>query len=145
MSDGENGVNSQGQKGSQDAQLTSQNEVAGAVSIKLPQFMESSVMGWFTIAEAQFKLRHITDTATKFYHILSFLPPEVVVKLRPDTLQSNKYENLKEEVVGLYEKSKPEILEKLMSKTVLIGRPSIFLNELIPLVLIMSLTKITRN
>ena len=112
---------------------STEKEFVGAVTVKLPAFMESASIGWFTIAEAQFKLRHIVESATKFYHVLSFLPPEVVMKIRPDTLQSNSYENLKQEVVDLYEKSKPELFEKLISKTVLTGRPSLFLNELITL------------
>lgn len=43
------------------------------------------------------------------------------------------YGKLKEVVVTLHEKSKPEILDELMSFSTLTGRPSVYLNELISL------------
>ena len=41
------------------------------VTIKMPDFMESAVMGWFKILEAQFTLKGVTTSATKFLHVLA--------------------------------------------------------------------------
>ena len=48
------------------------------VTIKMPEFMESSVKGWFQILEAQFTLKGVTVSATKFLHVLATLPANIV-------------------------------------------------------------------
>ena len=48
------------------------------INIKTPEFMETAVNGWFSILEAQFHLRNITASTTKFYTVISSLPAEVV-------------------------------------------------------------------
>ena len=100
------------------------------VSIKPPPFMETAVDGWFSIFDAQFFLQKITSSQTKFYHVLAALPPDTISRLSPSTLQSKNFEELKNAVVELYEKTKPELFEKLISTTTMTGRPSLFLSEL---------------
>ena len=39
------------------------------VSIKTPVFSETAIRGWFPIMEAQFTLKGITATQTKFYSV----------------------------------------------------------------------------
>ena len=39
------------------------------INIKTPEFMETAVNGWFSILEAQFHLRNITASTTKFYTV----------------------------------------------------------------------------
>ena len=51
------------------------------INIKTPEFMETTVNGWFSILEAQFHLRNITASTTKFYTVISSLPTEVVAKI----------------------------------------------------------------
>ncbi|KAK4291063.1 hypothetical protein Pmani_036082 [Petrolisthes manimaculis] len=101
------------------------------VSIKPPPFMESSVEGWFTIMEAQFHLQRITSEITKFFHVLSALPPNVVGQLSSDTLNSRTFKTLKPEVIQLFERTKPELFEQLISTATMTGRPSAYLNELL--------------
>lgn len=100
------------------------------VSIKAPAFMETAANGWFSIMEAQFHLCKVTVDQTKYYHVISALPPEIVAKL-PSSIHENKqYEELKNAVINSYESTKPELFEKLISKTTMSGRPSVYLQEL---------------
>lgn len=100
------------------------------VTIKAPDFMENAVHGWFSILEAQFVLRKVTAADTKFFNAISHLPAKVVQNLPTTVCESHDYDTLKNAVISSYEKSKPEILEKLMSSTTLSGRPSLYLQQL---------------
>lgn len=107
-----------------------QNESANAAIIHMPSFMETAATGWFAIIEAQFKLRSITTSSTKFYHVLSSLPPELVARLPAPILTEAKYEELKEAVINIHEKTKPELFARLINDTKMSGRPSYYLQEL---------------
>ena len=109
------------------------DESINHVSIKPPMFMEDNVQAWFSIMEAQFSIAKITVKETKFYHVLASLPPNIVTPITQSTLDSKDYDVLKGAVLSTYEKSKPELLDKLMSSTIMTGRPSIYLNELLSL------------
>ena len=100
------------------------------VTVKPPAFMETAVLGWFAVMDAQFKLARISASDTKFYHVLSALPPETIAHIPQSTLESQDFDELKQTVVDMYERTKPELFERLISKTHLTGRPSIFLSEL---------------
>lgn len=113
-----------------DATLPATNQTINYVNIKLPAFMEAAVIGWFHIAEAQFILRNVTVSSTKFYHVISVLPPDVISRLPADLLSGSDYNTLKAAVIDLFEKSKPEIFDKLISGTAMTGRPSLYLNDL---------------
>ena len=103
---------------------------ANSVSIKMPQFMETAASGWFQILEAQFHLKNIRSEETKYFHVIAALPPDLIAKL-PHTLLENKaFKELKEAVISLHEKTKPELFSKLISKTTMSGRPSFYLQEL---------------
>lgn len=102
----------------------------GHVSIKTPDFMETAVNGWFSIIEAQFHLKSVSVSATKFYHVISALPAEVVARLPVSIFEQKNYDCLKEAVVTMYEGSKPEMLDKLMNFNNITGRPSVFLQEM---------------
>ena len=106
------------------------HDSAQAVSIKAPPFMENAVPSWFVIIEAQFKVRRISEESTKFYHALSALPPNVVASLPLDSINNEKYSQLKDEVVAHFENSKPELFNKLITSTQVAGRPSQYLREL---------------
>lgn len=100
------------------------------VSIKPPPFMENAVEGWFTIMEAQFHLQGITAETTRFFHVLAALPPNIVGQIPPSCLQQQNFSCLKSEVLQLFERSKPELFEALISTTNMTGKPSLFLYEL---------------
>lgn len=103
------------------------------LSIKPPAFMETSVNGWFTIMEAQFHLKHVTSPQTKFYHVISSLPAEVVARVPPSVLAAKDYTELKDTIEASYERTKPEMLDKLISSTPMCGRPSSYLQDMITL------------
>ena len=116
--------------GEEEEQQQDEKPFIHAVSIKPGIFKESAVTGWFLTLEAQFNLNKITNTTTKFYHVLAAVPPELATNLPQDIATSQDYDRLKETIIEIYEQTKPELFEKLISKTTLSGRPSIFLQEL---------------
>ena len=106
-------------------------ELTQQVNIKAPEFMETAVNGWFTILEAQFHLRNVTASKTKLYAVISSLPAEEVGKIPNTTLASQDYEEIKQTPIEAHERTKPELLEKLMSATTITGRPSAYLHEML--------------
>lgn len=100
------------------------------MSIKPPVFTETSAVGWFFIMESQFRLKGITVESTKFFHVITALPADLVSNLPADILEGNNFTNLKKAVIDIYEKTKPELFDKLISSTTMSGRPSIYLQEL---------------
>lgn len=105
-------------------------QIAQAITIKPPVFSETSPASWFRILEAQFHIRNITVSATKFFHALSALPTEVLDSVSTATFEGENYENLKVQILSFYEKTKPELFHKLISGTAMTGRPSAYLREL---------------
>lgn len=105
-------------------------QIIHAVSIKPGIFKETAVTGWFLTLEAQFSLNKITSESTRFFHVLAALPPELATNLPEDVAASQNYTQLKKTVIDIYEQTKPEMFDKLINKTTLSGRPSIFLQEL---------------
>ena len=99
------------------------------INIKTPEFMETAVNGWFSILETQFHLRNIPASTTKFYTVISSLPAEVVAKIPITILESKKYEEIKQSLIEAHERTKPELLDKLMSTTTITGRPSTYLQR----------------
>lgn len=101
-----------------------------AVSIKAPEFTESSASGWFCILEAQFALGRVVNSSTKFFHALSSLPASIITRMSPETLQNQDYDELKAHVLAQVEASKPELFEQLVKSYTLTGRPSAYLAQL---------------
>jgi len=55
-----------------------------AVSLKLPTFLASRPDVWFQQTEAQFALRNITDSTTKYFYLLTSLDPVVAERMAGD-------------------------------------------------------------
>lgn len=106
------------------------NEYANRVTVKAPKFTENSPVNWFRILESQFFLGGIVTSQTKFYHSLSHLPPDVLDNVSEEVIASEKYEDLREAIISFYTKTKAELFEKLISKSVMTGRPSAYLRNL---------------
>ena len=102
------------------------------LSVKAPTFMETSAAGWFQIMEAQFHIAKISSEETKFFHIVASLPPETITRLPATIFEQQRFSILKTAVIDLYERTKPELFEKLITSTVMTGRPSIYLQEIAP-------------
>ena len=59
---------------------TSESDVlprVGAVALKLPPFWPESAEVWFAQAEAQFNIKGINNSTTKFYHCVASMSQEV--------------------------------------------------------------------
>ena len=105
-------------------------EVSNTVSLKPPAWSDASVPSYFYILEAQFHLRNITRSSTQFWTVISGFPPEVLNRIPKTILDSHDYEQLKAYVINIFEKSKPELFNKLVSNVPLAGKPSIRLQSL---------------
>ena len=101
-----------------------------AVSIKAPEFSPACSSTYFRILEAQFNLNNITVSRTKFFHAIASLPTTVVDNISTTILDSSDYDEIKKAVIAFYEKTKPELFAKLISSTIMTGRPSANLREL---------------
>ena len=108
---------------------TNQGQVT-AVSVKPPEFLDANASGWFEIMKAQFVLAQITQSSTKFYHILAALPASIAQRLPPHVLASQDFEQLQEAVIAQVERSRPELFQDLTATCTLVGKPSVFLSEL---------------
>ena len=51
--------------------------VVHTVSVKLPEFWTDHPLIWFTQAEAQFAVKKITASLTKFHYVVAALPQGV--------------------------------------------------------------------
>lgn len=77
-------------------------EIASAVSLKLPPFWPGDPELWFEQVEAQFATKHITADQTKFNHLVASLTPETAAEVRellftpPD---NDKYATLKKAII----------------------------------------------
>ena len=93
-------------------------ENVSAVAIKLPAFWPGDPEVWFAQAEAQFRLRRITDETTKFTHVVASLTKEYAVEVR-DLLLSPPptvpYTTLKEALIRRTSDSESSKLQQLLS------------------------------
>ena len=53
----------------------------GAIALKLPPFWPDSAEVWFAQAEAQFNIKGVVSSTTKFYHCVAALSQEVASQL----------------------------------------------------------------
>ena len=90
--------------------------------------MESAAAGRFFIMEAQFSLRHITS---------SFLVRAFDITIRTCSELTNIYSDykevntLKEAIISMYERTKPELFANLITDTKMAGGPSVYLRVLL--------------
>ena len=101
------------------------------VSIKIPMFLEGDAPSWFIILEAQFALATIKSEQTKFLHVLSNLPAQIIKRLPRAIVIGHRYEELKREIIALLEQSKPEVFNQLLAAKKGTGKPSAFLSEIL--------------
>ncbi|XP_023332922.1 uncharacterized protein LOC111704805 [Eurytemora carolleeae] len=77
----------------------------GAVALKLPPFWPESAEVWFAQAEAQFNIKGISSSTTKFYHCVASMSQEVASQMLDLILTppaSEPYEVLKALLVKTY-------------------------------------------
>lgn len=102
-----------------------------AVAVSIPAYMATSVPNWFKLAEVNFELSNISQSSTKFLHVFRLLPMDVLEKIPHNVFLSRDYDAVKSIVLELFERSKPELFDKLISSATMTGKPSEYLNELI--------------
>ena len=68
------------QKKPQAAAITD-DPMANSVAVQLPTFNRLAPSSWFHLADANFHLRGITKSDTKFWYVVSKLDPETLRKL----------------------------------------------------------------
>lgn len=101
------------------------------IAFKAPLFTETDPTRWFKLCESSFILSKINNNSTKFHHALTSLPSSVSSKLSDAVIDSNDYECLKNAVVTLYEQTKPELFDSLVSKNnIMCNKPSLYMREL---------------
>ncbi|XP_046802100.1 uncharacterized protein LOC124418775 [Lucilia cuprina] len=105
-----------------------------ATSVKLPQFWTNCPEAWFIHAEMQFTTKGISLDKTKYEHIITALPQEVIMTVL-DIIQNpppnNLYNNLKKILVDRHSLSETSRLEKILSDSEIGNRkPSEFYRSL---------------
>ena len=85
------------------------NAQVGRITIKPPTFYRNNRQVWFRQLESQFALANITSSQTRFHHVVGALPEDVPINRPTDV---NTYKTLKEQIVGIYQKSRQKLLEE---------------------------------
>lgn len=86
-----------------------------AVSVKLGPFWTHDPEAWFNNADAQFCTRGISESLTKYYHVLAALTPEVVQTVKAQTRTppaGQPYETLRK---ALVDRHTPPVLSSLIA------------------------------
>ena len=89
-------------------------------SVQLPSFDKVDPETWFTVADANFSLRKVTDPTTKYYYVLSKLDAESLRQLSAflkEPRGENLYREIKEELCNTYEPPLEEKLDALFALT----------------------------
>lgn len=87
-----------------------------AAAVKLPQFWPENPDLWFYQAEAQFELRSITVSRTKYFYLVAALTPEAasrVTSLLEEVPAENPYEVLKSALCQAYKLTEYQRAEAL--------------------------------
>jgi len=100
------------------------------VSLKPPPFYHKSPSTWFRQMESQFHLSKITNTATKFHHVLAALPEQIACDVPLDGIDED-YSALKKAVIDSLSANKHELIDQALSAVPLGDkRPTAYVNEL---------------
>lgn len=94
------------------------NRQVHVVSVKLPLFWKDDPAAWFSYVESTFNLRNITVQRTKFDHLVTSLPFEVVREVKDviDNPGEEPYNKLKNTLISRTSISERDRLRQLLSK-----------------------------
>ena len=97
------------------------NAQSGRVTIKPTTFYRNNPQVWFRQLESQFALA--TSSQTRFHYVMGALPEDVAVNLPMDVIA---YETLKEQIIGIYQRSRQELFKEALESNSLHGhKPSV--------------------
>ena len=88
-----------------------------AVGVKLPEFIEQMPELWFLQADAQFILAGISKEETKYYHVLSRLPANILIECRdviPQSFIPGTFERLKKAIMDRYTPSNDQRIKQVL-------------------------------
>jgi len=113
--------------------------LVNAVGVKIPQFWQKDVHMWFRRVEASFGVAKITRSYTKFEHVVSQLPEDVMISIRsvldvvtPETLDA--FEQVKEALCTSYGRTRWQCGYSIIDHPELGDRrPSRMMSEMIAL------------
>ena len=109
----------------------------GAVALKLPPFWPESAEVWFAQAEAQFNIKGISSSSTKFYHCVASMSQEVasqMLDLIRDPPASKPYEVFKSRLDKTYALNDYQRFESLISLPIFGDqKPSHLMNRMLAL------------
>lgn len=104
------------------------------VSIKVPPFWHESPEIWFAQVEAQFGITGTSTDVSKFNTVVGAIESRILTQVSQAVLNppaTQKYENLKSQILSTYEDSEHKKMSKLLSDMPLGDRkPSHLLNEM---------------
>ena len=116
--------------------MSEENKV-NAVSLKLPTFWIEEPEVWFAQVDAQFAIRNITVTDTKYHYAVAALDQTTARRVL-DILRTppggDKYQALKDRLLGTYALSEDERAARLLNQPGLGDkRPSALMDEMLAL------------
>ena len=88
--------------------------IAANVALKLPVFWHDAAEVWFAQADAQFAIKSITVSKTKFYHTVASLPQDIAAQIL-NLICAPPIGDLKERLTTLYSLNNYQRFEALVS------------------------------
>ena len=108
-----------------------QTSGASHVAVRPPSFELNRAKLYFVLLESQFTLSRVTNSATKFHHVISHLPLDILDRLPSDVISAQDYDTIKAALLELNTKSNPEAFDDMMTKfNYLSTKPTMYLHEL---------------
>lgn len=103
----------------------------GAVNLRVPPFWPEKPSIWFAQVEGQFAIANISDSATKFYHIVATLDRQYAAEVEDVLTGPPDYEKLKAELIKRLSVSREnKVKQLLMHEELGTRKPSQFLRHL---------------
>lgn len=94
--------------------------VAAIQHVNLPPFWPNNPCTWLLQVEAYFRLRQITSQQTRYWHLVSSLPPDVAedfTDILASPHPSHPYDTLKEAIISRKSESEHSRLQQLITAT----------------------------
>ena len=94
--------------------------VVFGAAVQLPAFDKVDQETWFTVADANFALRKVTESTTKYYYLLSKLDAESLRQVSAFLKQprgDDPYQEIKDELCHMYKQSLEEKLDAVFALT----------------------------
>ena len=103
----------------EEATSTPTTQFVAKLAVKLPDFWTDDPDLWFMHAESAFRNSQVTQSRTKFDHVVQKLPQNIMVSVRGlimnfAALSSTPYEDLKSKLVSSYTLSRWQRINKLI-------------------------------